>query len=1695
MSIHYYEPNNYAYDLVGDEIAIIGVAARFAGADNIEDFWNILRDGKELVSDFPESRKYDIERYLNFLGYDEGIQFAKGSYLSDIDKFDYKFFKVTKAEAKRMDPNQRVFLETAYAAIEDAGYGGNKLVGSRTGVYVGHRASTIYQLYGEAVKKVDRASADMAYAGNVAAIIPSRLSYFLDLKGPAMLIDTACSSSTVALHTACQAMKAGDCDAAIVGGVSIKLVPLLDDVRIGIESSDSRTRTFDDAAEGTCPAEGVAVVMAKPLNKALEDHDHIYLIVKGSAMNQDGRTVGIMAPNMEAQEDVMVRAWENAKVNPERISYIEAHGTATKLGDPTEISSVKKAFRRYTDKNQFCGMGSVKTNIGHMGNVSGLASLVKMILAMKYRCLPPTINFNLPNTKINFLQSPVYVNDRLNEWESDGKPLLCGINSFGISGTNCHLVLEEAPCVSSQCQNTIEEVNILGISCMSGKSLYRLLQEYKKFLCQNKNTSMSNLCYTANTGKGHYSYRVAFVFKDVDELIEKIDKVIVNWIEVSEENGIHIISKESERGRLPKGKQIMNGEAKDIISQLWEQSDIKMLILNRLGDLYARGANIDWNLVYPKETHYRISLPTYTYEKERCWFDIPVNVERINQSLYQRVWAEEKIAYSKQSNEEQVVVILSDGNDIVYELKHLYMKKHIPVIVVMREYDGSHKSEDNLVIDEEYDGYVHLMDKLKNYKTIKFVQMQTKSRLELDSFYDVEDNMQHGIYRIMNLIRASALLENVEKLYLNIITRNACKVLEQDEVIPSNASVMGLGKALVWERPEYTVRCVDIDDAVSVDDILNHIEHDGNKYLTALRSGKCYFESVKPVQYSSLEEEIFEVKETGVYLVAGGMGGIGLKTCEMLASKGCGNIVLVGRTKIPERKDWESIICNNQESSLKNKLTTIKSIEALGAHVEYISADITESKNVKELIQTLKQKYGHINAIIQTATAGDGKIINEMNDDLLKKLLSVKIKGTWLLDYYTKDENLDAFIMFSSAMTLMGGYGGGTYTAANAYLDAFSISRKESNTKFLAIDWSTWNNTGLTEGKKVNTQKELFHCLNQVEAINTLEIVLDRKIQNVIVGRVNSNSTILELGQYLPFVIEIDIHGMQNGKESVSTEDNILISKKVNLKLSGREDQNYTENERMIGQILAEVLQMNQIDVYDNLYELGLDSVIAARVINRINSKMDIKVGIVDIFSHITIHEFAKFLDSKNPSQDVTDFYRTIPKVKEQEYYKVSSPQKRMYILQKMQTDSKAYNLIEAVMIKGELDKDNLEKAFNNLIKRHETFRTTFHFIDGDVVQKVHKECRIKIEYYEVNGEDDTRIKALMSDFSKAFNLWELPLLRVMLIKVEEQKYILNYETHHILLDGRSRYMVIKELLSFLHNRELPPLKIQYKDYSAWQNALYESEVMKEQEEYWLNKFRGDVPMLMLPTDYSRPEINTYQGDAIHFTFDDELSKRIQRYVRKNNITLNTFLLSCYFVLVYVLTRQNDIVVGSIVDGRFHVDLENVIGDFVNSIAIRADVLPDSKMQDFIHEMHVNMMEALDHQYYQFEDLVDKVNIPRRLNRNPIFDTCFNLQNYQKQDITIDYLTFTPIEPGSISSRFDLAMDAVENEQGIDFTFYYYTGIFNQNTISMMSDIYRAICENVLEESEVKISDIMKIVTREEKGKDEELTIGIDFDF
>ena len=508
--------------LQSNAIAIIGMAARFPGADNLATFWENLKDGKESIRFFSEAELLSAGIEPELIASPNYIR-GTGT-LSNITDFDAEFFSYIPAEAKFIDPQQRIFLETTWQALENAGYAQSKT--SSIGVFagVGHNDYLIRNIV-PYVQSGNDTSVFQLIIGNDKDFLATRVSYAFNLTGPSITLQTACSTSLVAIHSACRSLIDGECEMALAGGVAIKVPHISGYLHEEgmISSRDGHCRAFDEHANGTVWGSGAGVVLLKPLDKVIEDRDTIHAVIKGSSINNDGSAkVGFTAPSVAGQLAVIKQALANADVAPDSISYIETHGTGTDLGDLIEITALKEVFPTTESNNTDCAIGSVKTNIGHLNTAAGIAGLSKTVLALQHKQIPPTLHFQKANPKLGLEKSRFYVPTEIEEWAPKNHPRRAGISSFGIGGTNAHVILEEAP--PKPTSHSRHQWQIIPFSAKTPTALKLLEDEFSQYLKSEHPPNLEDIAYTLAVGRKHFPYRTSFVCKSVDELILALEE-------------------------------------------------------------------------------------------------------------------------------------------------------------------------------------------------------------------------------------------------------------------------------------------------------------------------------------------------------------------------------------------------------------------------------------------------------------------------------------------------------------------------------------------------------------------------------------------------------------------------------------------------------------------------------------------------------------------------------------------------------------------------------------------------------------------------------------------------------------------------------------------------------------------------------------------------------------------------------------------------------------------------------------------------------------------------------------------------------------------------------------------------------------------------------------------------------------------
>ncbi|MWC28629.1 SDR family NAD(P)-dependent oxidoreductase [Paenibacillus sp. MMS18-CY102] len=1197
------------------DIAIVGIGLQLPMAKTETELLKLLRDGTDAIRPLPGTRRSDTDRYFRAEGKDlSELAYGEAAYLEAIDRFDYSFFKLSPKEASLLDPNQRLFLETAWHAIEDAGMGGRRLEGSRTGVYVGYGSDSEYK---RMIDKMEPEASSMALPGNVKPIIASRLSYLLDLRGPSLLVDTTCSSSLVAVHLACQAIRNGECDLAIAGGIQLHLLPVRE-FEVGIESSTGRTRTFDDAADGTGTGEGAVAIMLKPLSRALQDRDTVYAVIKGSAINQDGSSVGITAPNADAQADVIAEAWRKAGISPETVGYIETHGTGTKLGDPIELEGIRRAFARHTNRKMFCAVGSIKSNFGHLDNAAGITGLLKAALSLKHRQLFPTLHVERPNRAIPWVESAAYINTRLSPWEAGDSPLRCGVSSFGISGTNCHIVMEQAPApTAAPSSEPSVRPYLLPFSARSEASLLELASRYADYLDAHPDARLADVCYTAAVGRGHYPYRIAIRGAGREEILVALRGLRQGAI-----------------GEPAAAASDANQQANEAIDRWRRNEGAEHDMVRELGRLYEAGADVNWEKLFQGRPVARLNLPATPFEQKRCWIHIPgddsLAAKRdAEPDMYHRLeWREEPLPDRANAQSSAAPTIVAGANQALVAqaaAQLLAAGGHSVTEAVLFTPPIGSAADDSPAIE----GYAAEFGRL-----LRPTAAGGLRRIALLVGGDAvgEQGLYAGAWQLLGLLRALASEEQKQPVELILAAAGAyCVDGKEVRTNPAAAALFAMGKAIHWEMPHIRARCVDYGyTANDVDGLVAALmseSADAAPYTTAWREGKRYIEQVSTLKNLPDGEANIAWRTDGVYLITGGLGGIGLRIAEQIAAKGAVRIALLNRSAFPPREAWEQIVSADGQSSDAHRIRAIQAIERTGAQVDVIAADTADERSLREALELLRHRYGRVNGIVHSAGSGDGNYLSQLTELEFEAFTAAKVRGAQLLDELTRADDPDFLILFSSAITLVGGIGSGPYAAGNAWQDAYASARRIEGGRVLSIAWPSWERTGLSAASETDERKELLRILQPDRGMEAFERLLSMPAAHVLVGEWNRDSVLFELGDMLPFRMGEALAA--SGKQAEEKPSKVVHAAPVKLK-GKSEGASYSDVEQKVAQAWMAVLGYDELGVEDNFFELGGDSILIARLHERLQDSFPGQTKISDLFSHPTIAKLSAFLQAKN---------------------------------------------------------------------------------------------------------------------------------------------------------------------------------------------------------------------------------------------------------------------------------------------------------------------------------------------------------------------------------------------------------------------------------------------------------------------------------
>lgn len=1050
-----------------DSLAVVGMSIRFPNANTTEQFWDDLVKRRSMVGCFPrerfelvvQTRQAFAQQYESKWKTLDSDPRAYASWLHRIEQFEPEAFGFSPHEAQFLGPAERLFMQAATEGLARAGYSRSTLHGSQTGVFIAH---TPYPPF-EYLRLFDEQD-ERAFIANIPANLGYHLSYALNLRGPVLTVNSSCSSSLAALHVAKNALRQGDCDLAVVGGVNLILFPFWDEAPdYVVRSRQYRCASYDAEADGIIGSEGIAVVVLKRLGDALRDRDYIHAIVKGSGMSSDGTSNGMQVPNPAAQAQAIRAALTDAGLSARSIGYLEGHGAGTPVGDLIEVDGLTSAFRQETEATSFCRLGSIKSNLGHMGDAAGVAGLIKAILCLEHKFIPGIAHFKQANPKIPFAQTPFIVSAENTAWEApeNGEPRHAGVNSIGLSGTNVHVIVEEYQPENAQENAPLDQPVPLFFSASTRWALWELIQAMAEKLERNQHWQIQDIIYTLNVRRSHEQARIGIFVSSTEELVDKLNRLLqVRSFERAPEifftQGIFLADDGETRG-----------EGLAHFDHYITPTSTQNLALMKD---FLQGEDITQRCAEDFAKKHLLPLPVAPFKTRSIWPSSEAAPQRnVSDLFFEARWEaypslEAPTEHSVASEQGSLWLILARHEDtILAELSKQLTAAGMQVVLALPGARFARVGDDRYeVAPDQLDSFEHLFNALGQERLARLTGIIHGFSFKpangaMDTLEELENCQKEGVFSLFCLAKAVIHHELIHPIRLVALSSLAEQIIQEDTCLPVRVTTFGLAKVISQERPTISTLAIDHDlqgdqQAIATQILAEILDTTpARRELVAYRRGKRFTKIVERQPQSA--RRAIPIREGGTYVIAGGTGYLGVQVGLFLSQRAKVNIVLLARKPLPDRSAWESILAGErpQHDALIYTISNLKEIEARGSRVDILQCDVTDPEAVTRVFSSIRSAYGNINGAFMLAKQLYHLWLHELTFEQFQAGIDNRVKGTWLIEREIRSPELDFFIPFSSISSLLGTKSASECCAVNQFLDAMSgyLNKKGTPTHVL----------------------------------------------------------------------------------------------------------------------------------------------------------------------------------------------------------------------------------------------------------------------------------------------------------------------------------------------------------------------------------------------------------------------------------------------------------------------------------------------------------------------------------------------------------------------------------------------------------------------------------------------------------------------
>ncbi|MGP3976832.1 amino acid adenylation domain-containing protein [Streptomyces sp. 8N114] len=1174
----------------GDDIAIIGVAGRYPQADDVEEFWRNLRAGVDCIEEIPADR-WNHDRFYDADKSATGKTYGKwGGFIRGADRFDPLFFRMSQIEAEHTDPQERVFLETVWHLLEDAGYTRESLRGSRTGVFAGMMYGQ-YQLYG--VQEALRGEGLPPHSSY--ASVANRVSYFFDFTGPSVAVDTMCSSALVAIHQACQAIRDGDCETAVAGGVNISTHPAkyIQLAWRSFLSEDGRCRSFGEGGTGYVPSEGSGAVLLKRLDAALADGDRVLAVVKATAVNHGGTGRGFNVPSPKAQGDLVRSALDRARMRPADLDYIEAHGTGTALGDPVEITGLLRAFDGDVPKEKL-PIGSVKSSIGHAESAAGIAAITKLLLQMRHGQFVPSLHSEELNPNIDFAATPFQVQRELAPWPrrvlEDGteRARTAGVSSFGAGGTNAHIILQEYP--GAPTQPTAPAGPQLAV--LSARDAERLTEQARRLAAylraEGAGSAPHEVAWTLQSGREAMAHRLAVRFADLGQLAARLDEFVTGGTPADCWTGV-VDPRRPTKGEAPPTDPAAYADA------------------------WTSGRQVDWSALHHGSRPGRVPLPGYPFGGERVWLaaaDAELAVlEAVpaGGSLLTRHWVPAEPA-ARLALPGRTAVLAAPGTEALAE--RLAAALPAAEVLTMTELDADLTSGSTRW--DRFDAVVDLAGCAGSVTAVDRAALSTWFRW-----------LQHVVDRGKRDLRTV------------LVSRTS-----QDG--HGGAARVGLYRMLQSEYRHLRSRHVDVGscaDEQMCGWVADELAVDGEEAEVAYREGVRHRSLLRELPHSAQQPP--RVPDGHVLWVTGGTRGIGLLTAQHFVTRhGVRKLALTGREELPPRAEWAAHIA--ADTALGRKLRPLAELAERGVELEVLAVPLDDEQALARALADVKRRLGPVGGVVHCAgtTDSENPAFVRKTPEGMARVTGPKIFGLDTMAACFRAEPLSFFVLYSSVTAAVPALavGQSDYALANAYLDEVAQARPYG-LPLVSVQWPSWRDTGMGEVRSAAYRASGLAALSDAQGLALLDRALAADARVVLPAVVRPDA------DWRPELLTARRLDAAPERMSAAPERSAapapLTAAAGDPDLQGAKD---AVASWLLDRLALE-LRFDRAKLTGDVpvQDFGIDSILVTQLVQTLAKQLDVSLDPSALLEYPTADEFAEYLAGECPEELVAVFGQSSP--------------------------------------------------------------------------------------------------------------------------------------------------------------------------------------------------------------------------------------------------------------------------------------------------------------------------------------------------------------------------------------------------------------------------------------------------------------------